>query len=231
MNVVPSPFLRDVFASFGIEAQVVANSIDLDRFAHRIRTSLTPACISTRNLEPIYNVACTLRAFRRIQTRHPDASLTIVGAGSQDAELRALAAQLDLRNVRFTGRVAPSDIPRCYDEADLYLQSPSIDNMPLSVLEAFASGLPVVSTSVGGVPSMLTDGVHGLLAPDNDDAAIADCAGRLIDNPTLARQLTQAARATCEAYRWSVVRAGWLAAYRSALVMTRGRKPLRAEAA
>jgi glycosyltransferase involved in cell wall biosynthesis len=231
LNVVPSPFLRDVFATFGLAAEVVANSVDVERFRYRNRTTFRPAFISTRNLEPMYNVASTLRAFARIQAVHPDASLTVVGAGSQSDELRALATRLQLQNVRFTGRVSPAEIAAHYDEADLYLQTPSIDNMPLSVLEAFACDLPVISTNVGGVPSMLTDGVHGLLAEEGDEAAIADHACRLLRDQEYARTLTSAARAACESYRWPVVRAGWLAAYRAALRATRHTKSVSAEVA
>src|SRR5581483_4877545 len=123
-NVVPSTFLQRVLASFGIEASVVYNTIDLDQFAYRVRDPLRPRLLSTRNFEPIYNVASVLRAFARVQAVHPDASLTVVGYGSQDAALRALAQQLGLRHVTFTGRVAPSEIQRHYDAADIYLQAP-----------------------------------------------------------------------------------------------------------
>lgn len=215
LNIVPSPFLRDVLASFGIAADVVSNTIDPREFTYRIRAPLRPRLLSTRNFEPLYNVACTLRAFAIVQARHPDASLTLVGGGSQDTALRTLASELGLRNVTFAGRVPPGDIHRYYADADIYLQTPSIDNMPLSVLEAFASGLPVVSTDVGGVPSILTDGVHGLLAPDNDAEAAASQVLRLLAEPAGARQLAAAAHETCARYDWSVVREGWLAAYRS----------------
>jgi glycosyltransferase involved in cell wall biosynthesis len=214
-NIVPSAFLRDVFASFDIRAQVVANTIDLTRFAYRERHPLRPVLLSTRNFEPLYNVACTLRAFARVQARYADATLTLVGAGSQDAPLRALAEELRLRHVVFAGRVAPNEMARYYAEADIYVQTPSIDNMPGSVLEAFASGVPVVATNVGGVPAILTDGVHGLLAPDNDDQAIADRVLHLLQSPGDARRLAAAGRATCDAYQWPIVRDGWLAVYRA----------------
>jgi glycosyltransferase involved in cell wall biosynthesis len=216
LNVVPSPFLRDVLASFGIPAEVVANTIDLREFTYRARDPLRPRLLSTRNFEPIYNVACVLRAFARVQARYPEASLTLVGSGSQDQALRALASDLSLRHVTFAGRVPPGEIHRYYAAADLYVQSPSIDNMPLSVLEAFASGSPVVSTNVGGVPSILTDGVHGLLVPDGDDAALAAQVIRLLDQPDHARRLAAAARESCLRYDWTFVREGWLAAYRKA---------------
>lgn len=217
LNVVPSPFLRDVLASFDIPAHVVANTIDLRQFRYRVRDPLRPRLLSTRNFEPLYNVACVLRAFARVQAHRPDASLTLVGSGTQEPALRALAEELTLRHVTFTGRVAPADIPRHYDDADIYVQTPSIDNMPLSVLEAFASGMPVVSTRVGGVPSILTDGVHGLLAPDDDAANVAAQVMRLLADPGDARRLAEAAHESCAAYAWPVVREGWRAVYRAAL--------------
>jgi len=231
LNIVPSRFLRDVFASFAIRAQIVANTIDLTRFTYRERNPLRPRLLSTRNFEPLYNVACTLRAFALVQARYPEASLTLVGAGSQDGMLRALASELGVRNVTFLGSVDPAAIAAYYADADIYVQTPSIDNMPGSVVEAFGSGLPVVSTDVGGVPAILTDGVHGLLAPDNDAQAIAAQVLRLLDDPDFARRLAAAGRETCEAYRWPVVRQGWLAAYRSLVPHATRTRTLPAEAA
>ena len=231
LNVVPSRYLHEVFASFGIPSRIVPNTIDVTRFAYRERPRLAPRLLSTRNFEALYNVACTLRAFRRIQDRYADASLTLVGAGSQAASLRALASKLALRNVTWVGAVAPEEIARYYADADIYVQTPSIDNMPGSIVEAFASGLPVVATDVGGVPAMLTHGVHGLLAPDDDDRSVAEHVLRLLDDPALARRLTTAARESCESYAWSAVRDGWLAAYRDVLTPNASASAIRAEAA
>src|SRR5262249_38265737 len=139
---------------------------------------------------------------------------TLVGTGSMDAALRRLADELRLQHVTFAGRVAPEEIWRHYAEADIYLQTPDIDNMPSSVLEAFASGCPVVSTNAGGVPTILTDGLHGLLVPCGDAGAAADAVRRLLEEPGLARRLADDARETCAAYQWSSVRARWIALYR-----------------
>jgi glycosyltransferase involved in cell wall biosynthesis len=220
LNVVPSVFLRDVLASFGISARVVTNTIDVIRFEYRPRTLLRPRILSTRNLEPLYNVACTIRAFARVQARYPEATLTIVGTGSDEPSLRALVQERALRHVTFAGRVPPDEIHHYYAAADIYVQTPRIDNMPLSVLEAFASGLPVVSTAVGGVPAILTDGVHGLLAPDDDDEAVAGRLVRLLESPRYAQQLAAAARESCSAYEWAAARNGWLAAYAEAAGLT-----------
>lgn len=215
LNVVPSSFLRDVFARFGIRSRVIANVAELGRFRYRDRLTLRPRLVSTRNFAPLYNVSCTLRAFARVQQVHPDASLTVVGRGSQEPMLKSLAGELGLRNVTFTGQVKQEQIHRYYDEADIYVQTPSIDNMPGSVIEAFASGLPVVSTDVGGVPAILSHGTHGLLAPDDDAAAIAEHVLWLLANPAEARRMAEAARATCRAYDWKVVREQWVDVYYS----------------
>jgi glycosyltransferase involved in cell wall biosynthesis len=206
-----------VFAGFGITAEIIPNIVDLDRFRFRPRQGLRPRILSTRNFESLYNVQCTLRAFYLVQARHPDASLTLVGSGSQERALRTLSAQLGLRNVTFTGRVDPSDISRFYADADIYLQTPDIDNMPASVLEAFASGCAVVSTDAGGVPAILTDGRHGLLVARNDHHGAAEAVLRLIDNPSLASELTGAALDSCSRYQWSAVRSQWLALYQDVL--------------
>jgi glycosyltransferase involved in cell wall biosynthesis len=228
-NVVPSPFLRDVLGSFGIPAAVVSNTLDLREFRYRVRDPLRPRLLSTRNFEPLYNVPCVLRAFALVQARHPDASLVLVGSGSQEDALRTLAAELSLRHITFTGRVAPADIARFYSDADIYLQAPSIDNMPLSLLEAFASGLPVVSTDVGGVPAILADGVQGLLAPDDDAEALAGHVLHLLEHPEHARQMAAAAKDSCLRYDWSIVREQWVAAYRETIGRARIRRPADAQ--
>jgi L-malate glycosyltransferase len=218
-TIVPSRFLVGVFQSFGLDAVPVPNVVDLERFKFRERLPLKPRLLSTRNFEPLYNVACTLRAFALVQHRWPEARLTLVGGGSLDRQLRSLAGELGLRHVTFTGRVPPHEIAAQYAAHDLYVQSPNIDNMPTSILEAFASGLPVVSTDTGGVPAILTDRTHGLLAPCDDHRALADRIATLLEQPALACSLARNARATCEAYTWPSVRDQWLSNYRAVLGM------------
>jgi L-malate glycosyltransferase len=217
LNVVPSRFLQEVFAGFGIASRIIPNVVDTERFRFRDRRPLRPHLVSTRNLEPLYNVACTLRAFRLVQDRYPAATLTLVGSGSEETRLRALAQELRLDGVTFAGRVDPGEIWRAYAEADIYVQTPNIDNMPTSVLEAYASGLPVVATAAGGVPAILTDGEHGILAPLNDHQGVADGVLALLRDPSLVTRLTAQARARCESCTWPAVRQLWIDAYRSVL--------------
>jgi glycosyltransferase involved in cell wall biosynthesis len=217
LNVVPSRFLQEVFAKHGIESRVIPNTIDRERFPFALRRPLRPQLLSTRNFEPLYNVACTLKAFAIVQRQHPDATLRLVGGGSQASSLRQLVADLGLRNVHFVGPVAPAEIWRHYAAADIYIQTPDVDNMPGSVLEAYASGLPVVSTDVGGVPAILTHETHGLLAPADDANAVATQVLRLLSDPVMAERLALAAYASTENLAWEKVRGQWKAAYRELL--------------
>ena len=213
--VVPSAYLRDVFARFGITAQPIHNFVDATTIPYRQRDQLQPVFLSNRNFESHYNVSCCLRAFARVQHRIPAASLIVAGYGSQRNQLEELARSLELRNVRFTGRVSPEEMARLLNEADILLNSPDIDNMPLSLIEAQAAGLPIVSTSTGGIPYIVEDGVSGLLVPPGDDAAMAAAALRLFDEPGLAARLTSNARRVClEHFSWPAVEAAWVRVYR-----------------
>jgi glycosyltransferase involved in cell wall biosynthesis len=148
---------------------------------------------------------------------YPEASLTLVGGGAEEPKLRAVASELRLRNLTFTGRVAPHEIAAFYADHDIYIQTPNIDNMPASVLEAFASGLPVVSTEAGGVPAILEHGKDGLLAPLDDDEAVAAHVLRLLSDAEWARSLAASGHATLQNYTWTDVRGRWLALYRELL--------------
>lgn len=212
--VVSSGWLVDVFARHGLKARAIFNHVELDNFHFRERKPLRPVFLSNRNFDPIYNVPCVLRAFALIQKRFRQASLIVVGDGTQRAELEQLARDLSLRNVKFTGLVAPEEMPKLCDGADIYLNASNVDNMPLSILEAFAAGLAVVTTNAGGIPYVVTDEKTGLLVEMNDDEAMAAAAVRLLEDEELAAELARSARAECVKYKWEVVREHWLDFYR-----------------
>ena len=213
--VTPSEYLVGVFAHHGLRAESVENFVELDAVPFRARPHPAPRFLSNRNFETLYNVSCVVRAFALVQREVPEATLTLVGTGSRHAELEGLVGALGLRGVRFTGAVRPEEMARLYGEAEVYLNAPDIDNMPNSIIEAFAAGLPVVSTSAGGIPFIVSDGVDGLLVPVGDSAALAAAALRVLREPGLAGRLTRAARARAEStYSWDAVRLRWLALYR-----------------
>ena len=212
--VVPSGYLVDVFNRHGLKAWPVANFVEVERLPFRQRYPLRPVFLSNRNFQAHYNVSCVLRAFARIQARVPQAELIIAGDGPLNAQLKNEADQLNLNNVKFVGAVSPDLMPKLYDKADVYLNTPEIDNMPNSILEAAACGLPIVTTKAGGIPYIIQHEVNGLLVSCNDDAAVADAALRLFNEPGLAYRLVKAAREEilCR-YTWPAVEAKWVEVY------------------
>lgn len=211
--VAPSGYLVDVFAQYGIRAQSIFNIIDAERFRYRERRKLRPIFLANRSLEPLYNVGCILRAFEIIQSRYPEASLTIAHDGICRAELESLAADLKLRNTRFVGKVAPTNVPDLYDQADIYLTSPNLDCMPGSLLECFASGLPIVATEAGGIPYIAKNRKSALLVGLNDHEGLAQRAMELLENPDLVERLTRSGREQLQRYRPERVRDAWVALY------------------
>jgi glycosyltransferase involved in cell wall biosynthesis/SAM-dependent methyltransferase len=201
----PSGFLRDVFAQFGLAATVVPNIAELDRFRYRPRCSLGPHLLVTRHLEPWYNVTMAIRAFERVRASQPATTLTIVGDGRERPALESLVAQRRLAGVTFLGRVPNERMPEIYDRCDVALNPSNVDNMPISLLEAFASGLVVVSTSAGGVPYLVDDGRTGYLVPPDDADAMAERVLWLCAHPAEARETAARARAACDAYAWPEV--------------------------
>jgi len=211
--VVPSAYLVRVFGKYDLPASAIPNFVDLAAFRFKSRVMVRPIFLSNRNFEPSYNVHCTLRSFAIIQARFPDASLILVGGGSQRAELEALAKKLRLSNVSFEGRVFPARMSEFYEKADIFLNSPDIDNMPTSLIEAFACGLPIVTTDAGGIPVIVKHEETGLIIPMGDHEAMARSAIRLLEDPGLALRIVEKARADCEQYTWERVQAKWLEVY------------------
>jgi glycosyltransferase involved in cell wall biosynthesis len=210
--VVPSEYLRGVFERYGLPARVVPNVVDLSRYLFREREPLRAELLTTRNLEPHYRVEDSIRALELLRARHPQARLTVVGYGSQEAVLRRLAGRLPSGAVRFLGRVQPEAMPRVYDEADVFVNASVVDNQPLSILEAFAAGCPVVTTGPGDIPNMLARG-RGLVVPERDPAALAAAVASLLERPSRARELARRAREHVEAHTWNQVRPRWAAVY------------------
>ena len=218
LNVVPSRFLSEVFASFGIPAQIVANTIDLTRFSYRERRPIAPRLLSTRNFESLYNVSCTLRAFALVQAQLSrglaDARRQrLRGRRAEDPRRRAPPSQ---RHVRRRGDPI-RDRPTL--RGGRHLRADAVDRQHARVGRSkhsppvFPSWPPMSAACRPSSPTACT----GLLAPDNDAAGVAARIMNVIEQQDEARRRAAAARQTCEAYRWAVVREGWIAVYKSLL--------------
>jgi glycosyltransferase involved in cell wall biosynthesis len=210
---VPSGFLVDVFGRFGFQATPIVNVIDDRAIRYRLRRRAEPRILVPRALEPLYNVGCAIRAFALVQKRFPHAQLTILGDGSQRKQLEQQVRDLDLSGVYFAGRVERSRIGNYYQRHDVLLNTPSIDNMPVSLLEGFAAGLPIVTTNAGGIPYLVRDRQNAHVVPVNDHEAAAERVIELLQDPTEVERLSRLGAVEVQKYLWDNVSRQWYQLY------------------
>src|ERR1022692_1552214 len=215
--VTPSGYLVDVFREFGLRAVVVPNLVDLSQFRFRERNPLRPHLVCTRGFSEYYSVDVVVKAFAEVKKEYPNALLDLVGSGPLEAEVRKLVADLKLTGVNFTGVASRQQIGKYYDDADIFINASWLDNMPVSVIEAFGSGTPVVTTSPESMPYLVENERTGLLSPVGDEKALAANVIRLLREPGLAGRLAQNAYRESRKYTWAVVRDQWLQVYRETL--------------
>ena len=213
--VVPSGYLADVFREFGLRTQVVPNIVDLKQFRFRQRKPLCPRLVCTRGFHPYYCVDLVIRAFARILQHFPEATLELVGDGPLEPQIRDVAKDLKMSRVNFAGAVRHDEVFRYYNAADIFINASILDNMPVSILEAFASGTPVVTTAPEGMSYLIQNERTGLLSPTGDAQALADNVIRLLREPELASRLAFNAHEELRHYSWETVRPQWLKIYRS----------------
>jgi glycosyltransferase involved in cell wall biosynthesis len=212
--VVPSGYLVDVFQEFALKAVVVPNLVDLSQFQYRQRSPLRPHLVCTRGFSAYYSVDVVVRAFAEVKKEYPDAVLDLVGSGPLENDVHKLVADLKLDGVNFTGVASRQEIGKYYDQADIFINASWLDNMPVSIIEAFASGTPVVTTSPECMPYLVKHERTGLLSPVGDEKALAANVIRLLRDPALAAALVSNAREESQNYTWNAVREQWVKVYR-----------------
>lgn len=221
--VAPSPWLAEAATALGPEGLppvvVIPNVLDLSRYEFWARAGFAdpaaPRLLWMRTFHEVYRPELAVRTLAVLRRRGLEASLTMAG---QDKGLvgacRELAAELGVAAaVRFAGFLDPAGKREAFAAHDVFLNTNRVDNTPVTVLEALASGLPVVATAVGGVPHVLEHGAAGRLVPYEDDGvtarALADEVASLAADPGAVAELSSAGRRVAERCGWDSVRRDW----------------------
>lgn len=207
--IVPSAYLKSVFDDLNIRSSIIPNIADIDSFSFSPPDySASVKFVCTRNFEYYYDVATLIRAFAIVRRKLRESSLTLIGDGSLKKELLNIVSEYGLSScVNFKGRVSPSDMPYVLSQHDIFVNSSIVDNYPISILEAFAIGLPVISTSAGGIPFLIKDGIDGLLVPLGDAKALASEMIRLAKDLSLGRYLAYNGKINASMHSWEHI---WL---------------------
>lgn len=209
--LAPSEFIARAFRPWGYDVGIIPNVLDLGRYRYRERTSAGPNLLWMRTFHEHYDPLMAVEVLARVAAVHPDARLTMGGAdrGLLDAT-RARADELGVADrITFGGYLDADAKVAAFEGADIFLNTNVVDNMPVSVLEAAASGLVPVATEVGGIPDVLTDGQDSVLVPAGDADAMADAVLALIAEPERYAALAKAARSLAERSSWASIRPLW----------------------
>ena len=209
--VAPSTFLVNKLSIFGIELKVIPNVIELDSYGHRLRSKISPNLLWMRSFHPIYNPQMALEAFAAIKLSFPNAGLVMAGVDKGlEPEIKEMAKEMGLEDaVRFPGFLGKREKIKEFSSADIFINTNHVDNMPVAVIEACAMGVPVVATSVGGIPDLITNKHTGLLVPDGDARAMAEGVIELLESVELAERISKNGRLLAERSSWEVVRGDW----------------------
>ena len=210
-NVAPSGYLSTVFRDQGIDnVVVIPNALDLTTYHFKPRKKASLNLLWVRRLSNIYNPMLALGVLKNLKEKGHRAKLCMVGSGG-DGELKSMTqfATDHQLEVEFKGQLTRLEWIELSKGYDLFLNTSSIDNMPLSVIEAMALGLGVVSTNVGGISYLIENQIEGLLVKPNDAEAMAEAVLRLREQPEFFKTITQRARQKVERFDAQVVKHQW----------------------
>lgn len=212
--IAPSGFLAEQMAPHtSHEIQVIPNVIDLGEVRFRHRNRVGPTIFWMRAFHHNYNPELALRVIKRLIATYPNAKLTMAGPDEGSfAQTTELARTLSLDDsVEFVGFLDEPAKRAAFDVHDIYLHTNRVDNTPVSLVEAWAFGLPVVCTEVGGIPYMVEHERNALIVADDDLVGMHRAIERLISDQGLAESLSQGGRDASAIYSWDHVRGQWIA--------------------
>ncbi|MEO7361642.1 MAG: glycosyltransferase family 4 protein [Gemmatimonadaceae bacterium] len=211
--VVPSPYLQEVFGRHGIATRIIPNVVDSARFKWRTEPRRPNTVLCARNFEHRYGVDDVIRAFAKVKRVLPNAALLLAGSGPEALNLAALVKTLGLTEVTFAGAVPRDRLASLMESSAVMINASREDNMPLTLLEAFACGLPVATTSAGGISTFVRHRRNALVAePGNIDALAQHVVALLVDS-SVAERLAANARLDATQYTWHAVGPSWGAIY------------------
>ncbi|WP_299151475.1 glycosyltransferase [uncultured Dokdonia sp.] len=210
-NVAPSGYLYSAFAKAGFSNLIhIPNTLEIEKYPFTERENFKPKLLWVRSFAKIYNPLMAIKVLEQLLTHHPDATLTMVGP-EKDGSLQSCKEYARTNNlpVTFTGKLSKKEWIKESTKHDIFINTTNFDNMPLSVIEAMALGLIVISTSVGGLPYLIKDGEDGCLTPAGDVQLFVSKVLSVISSNQDSIDITKNAREKANSFAWQNVKSKW----------------------
>jgi glycosyltransferase involved in cell wall biosynthesis len=209
----PSSYLLEQMRPYRPDVTLLPNAIDLGKYPFHLRQRPRPHLVWLRAFHNIYNPSLAPKVVAELKKDFHDITLVMYGPDKGDGSLQKaqqIGADLDVApSLKFPGVVPKADVPARLNSGDIFLNTTNVDNTPVSVLEALASGLCVVSTNVGGIPYLLQNEENALLVAPNDAKAMANAVHRILTEHGFAEKLSANGRKRVEEFDWPVILAQW----------------------
>ena len=212
-NVSPSIYLQKIFVKAGFEVEYLPNFIDIEKYPFKERNLIEAKLLWVRSFNIIYNPLLAVEVLKALVDSGRDARLCMVGPDKDNTvkDIVLLAEKLKVRDrLELKGQLSKEDWTKLSENYDIFINTTNFDNHPVSILEAMALGMPIVSTNVGGLPYLIDDGVNGMLVPPNNTDAIAEAVESLIIIPGKARNISINARKKAETFTWIDLKDRWV---------------------
>jgi glycosyltransferase involved in cell wall biosynthesis len=211
-NIAVSAYLQNQLRDMGLPSLLIPNHIELNNYPFKKRAVLSPKLLWVRAFHKTYNPKMAIEVTAELLKNNPSLELTMVGPdldGSMQ-QCKQLAVILGVeKHIRFTGKLSKKDWIALAHEVDIFINTTDYDNLPVSVIEAMALGLPVVSTNAGGVPFLIENGVNAFMVNIGDAQAMAAKVQHLLNDSTLAHALSVNARSTSTQFDWQLLKVNW----------------------
>lgn len=212
VNVAVSSYLKKHLKDAGYESVLIENHIEVKNYQFRLRSSVSPKLLWVRAFHETYNPQMAVQLMMLLVREHPAAKLTMVGPeldGSMKA-CKELARKYQLdKNITFTGKLSKKEWTVLAEDADIFINTTKSDNQPVSVIEAMALGIPIISTNVGGIPYLIENGVNGKLVNVGDTHAMMNAVEELMQDKNLTEQFSTNGRKLAETFDWEIIKQKW----------------------
>lgn len=211
-NVAISEYLYRAFADYGFKVELIPNNLNLKDYKFKSRETFGPNLIWVRSFAKIYNPTMAALILKDLLSIYPDAKLCMVGPEMDKSieEFKLYLRKYNIEsNVKIVGLLTKKEWTALSEDYDFFINTSSVDNTPISIMEAMALGLPVISSDVGGIPFLLTNGIDGICLPRDNHKAFIDSIVYLIENPEEAKNIVKNARNKVEKFDWEIVKNDW----------------------
>lgn len=214
-NISPSLYMKKIFEDEGYDVDYIPNFIPVKDYFFKERKRAGPKLFWVRSFDRTYNPELAVEILKKLRSKYPEAELCMVGP-DKDGSLNKVIDKAKkcgvIDSLKLVGKLSKKDWTKLSEDYDIFINTTDFDNHPVSVIEAMALGLPVISTDVGGIPYLINNNVNGILIPPNNADKFIEQIENLISNPKLVSSITLEARKRVEEFDWDILKNKWFSA-------------------